>query len=262
MDIQYIINLTLGLLGLAIAAYVIPTPKLKYTFMIAYACLVFYRLYDPSTGGPGTDWIRHIIVSTGEICFFIFITNFCKRYIEVENDETSAPINLATAQAVAIPNSNPSVSSSLPASPELAPTDESTKIDTSYTPKSFGLIGIPLVSFGSFTSIYSYGSAEGISHIFLAPVFLAVMAVVFTRIATYNSPYVKVARLFLYAYALGIMLHVGEFFLESHPLLTLSRPNQHNVEMFWYVISSLLFYYTLFKFKKMLRKPNEQQKTV
>lgn len=298
MNIQFVINLILGIIGLSFAAYVIPSAKLKYSFLIGYACLVFYRLYDPSTSWAGVDWIRHIVVLAGEVSFFIFITNFCKKYIEVEETESvglGAPATVAATSApsepavlltenaldsndsnirptiVQVPDVNNSMSLSMDspaAAPDEAivpltqPPQQSNDSEPTQPPRSFGGIILPFTTMGSFTSIYNYGSAEGISHIFLAPTFLAIVAVVFTRIAVYASPFKLIAKLFALSYALGIMLHVGEFFLESHPFVTLSHDNQHNVEMFWYVVSSLVFYFTLYKFNQLLKKTNAQQKTI
>lgn len=272
MNTQFVINLVLGIIGLSMIAYIVPTPKLKYPFLIAYSCLIFYRLYDPTTGGPGTDWMRHIVISFGEVAFFIFITNFCKRYIERENDSNN--LITATDSATSL-SAQPVFARSESSTLESASQTETEDKDANKPSSSYGLIGIPFVSigaikstgvsilaFGSFASIYGYGSEQGISHIFLAPVFLAIIAIVFNRISVYSSPFKGIAKLFLLAYALGVMLHVGEFFLESHPLVTLTKDNQHNMEMFFYVLSSFVFFYTLIKFNTLLKRDNGLRKTV
>ena len=269
MDLQFILNLILGLIGLTLAAIVIPTNKLKWTFLFGYSCLVFYRLYDPSDGGVGTDWFRHLVVLVGELSFFVFISTFSKKYIEIEDEDNGTSARLAATpnlistatENVASTSGQTEVAGSSLSSSTIP---EATILKNVGTPQNKWLSGffLPVATIGGVNSLYSYGSDQGVTHIFLAPIFLIIIAVVLTRTSAYSSPFKIVAKLFLLSYALGIMLHVGEFFLESHPVIALSRDTQHYVELFWYSLSSLSFFYTLLTFRKLLRKTNANQKTI
>ncbi len=205
----------IDLIAILIVVYAwltLPKGRLRWLFIVAFLLMAFYKMYDPSSEWVTLLWIRHLPVYIGEILFFIFITSFSRRYIELDETPTK-PHQVVMKQSL--------------------------------------LVLAPFIIFGTGVSWYQYVTDQGLPHILALPIFVLVLSLVRLRLAIYDNKYIPVVRLFTFAVGGWILIHVSEFLIESQKLFPKLDESMAHIEFFWYCVGAAIFVYALRAFKKV-----------
>lgn len=102
MLLEQIVMEILAVTVLIYALRVLPAGKIKVYFVLAFLLLAFYKLYNPTSDMRGLLWFRHTFVYVGEALFYVFVSVFSKRYIEIEEQATPSRTPVIRTRAAAL----------------------------------------------------------------------------------------------------------------------------------------------------------------
>ena len=102
MNIETIIIDAMTVLLVGYAWRVLPAGRIRWLFIGAVLLLAFYKMYDPASEWRGMLWMRHLCVYGGEVCFYLFVTAFIARYIEIEDVKRPAVTSLRKNDLAAV----------------------------------------------------------------------------------------------------------------------------------------------------------------
>lgn len=156
-----------------------------------------------SEEGLANDWTKHSLFYIGQLFFYFFLSNLIKSYFKNEEiKEDSARRGAGHAVAPAV-------------------------------------IAVPL----SFTDWFSFLTQQGLQHILTVPIFLLIVTIVRIQYLSIESKHFKQAlNLFLWAALALLLIHIGEFMIESQELIPSLAEKSEFIEFLWFYLGMLLFY--------------------
>jgi hypothetical protein len=199
----------------------IPVTRLRWLFILSFLFTSFYKIYDPISDSRSLLWERHIPVYIGQIWFYLFITEFSKKYIEIETAETK---------------------------------------QTGTVMKQNLLVLLPIIAFVSGFSWYQYLTDEGLPHILTLPLFTIVFSLTRLRIAVFESTYIRAVRYFTFAAGALILIHVSEFILESQKMFPKLDAYMGDFEFVWYALGAFFYFIGLRSYFRQLKVAKEKDK--
>jgi hypothetical protein len=116
------------------------------------------------------------------------------------------------------------------------------------------VILVPLFAVISGYSWYQYLTDEGLPHILTLPLFVIVFSLTRLRIAVFESSYIRTVRYFTAGAGALIFIHVNEFILESQKVFPALDRYKGDLEFIWYVIGVIFYYVGLRSYFKQLNK--------
>jgi hypothetical protein len=98
------------------------------------------------------------------------------------------------------------------------------------------------VFFQDWKKLAVYVTEQGIQHFLAVPIYFAVSSIIYAQKSLIASSNVrKTLRFFEFAMLSFVMIHVGEFFVETHGLFPVLEGDPiEGVEFFWYFLSMFL----------------------
>jgi hypothetical protein len=200
----------------------IPVTRLRWLFILSFLFTSFYKIFDPVSDSRSLLWERHIPVYIGQIWFYLFITEFSKKYIEIETAEVK---------------------------------------DKGFVLKQNILVLLPIVAFVSGFSWFQYLTDEGLPHILTLPLFVVVFSLTRLRIAVYESTYIKAVRYFTAAAGALILIHVSEFIMESQKMFPSLDRFKGDFEFVWYLLGAFFYFIALRSYFRQLKTTKKSEGT-
>lgn len=212
MAILLLVTICLTLIVAAFSWTILPSKACKVTFSAMLLILAVYKTVNYFIPGSLLDeWIVHVIFFISQITFYIFTYH----YTQIISDSN--------------------------------PKSQSSKPSTISTPVATNLSGF-LIAPG----VPTYLSEQGIMHILTVPIFLLCRSALIYRLDNFEqTKYRPVIKRLILASGLLVLIHVGEFIVESQHWLSIPQNIYSFIEYAFFIAALAVFTLALLKHKEI-----------